>query len=258
MPRVTPVLILEILTVLATALAAWRLYANGLHRTYRIFFAYLLFRIPEGLWPIFLDLKSRAYFYFFTIALPIVWILYGLMVLELFGLILERHRGLRTVGRWLLCLALAVTVVVSVVSMLNQIAPQMPQRSVAMAIVVTGERALGFSLAVTLILMVALLNFYTVPLSRNVLVHAGVYTIYFLSGSLSMILRAVFGLKNTAQVDTGTMAVAFLCVLAWALFLTKAGEQTNAKIYRFDADHEERILRTLDTINASLLRAARK
>ena len=44
--------------------------------------------------------------------------------------------------------------------------------------------------------MMFLLSWYTVPLSRNVVVHAVIYTVFFLSSELGLMLRSVFGLEE--------------------------------------------------------------
>ncbi len=144
----------------------------------------------------FLDETSDTYFRFFVYTQPIIWFFYVAMVWELFGLVLARHKGFSTLGRWAMYLVSAVSVTVSAVSMIHKITPAMPQSSVAVGLIVAIERGLDFSLAIFLILMLFVLSWYTVPLSRNVVAHAVIYTLFFLAGGMSMILRTLFGLKN--------------------------------------------------------------
>jgi hypothetical protein len=126
------------------------------------------------------------------------------------------------------------------------------------SLVIAGERGLDFTLVISLLLMLALLSMYAVPLSRNVMVHAGIYTAYFLAGSLGMILRTTFGLKNVVELDTALMSVSCGCVLAWLFLLSPQGEETKVRQPWLGSDQEARILQHLDALNAALLKSAKK
>jgi energy-converting hydrogenase Eha subunit A len=153
----------------------------------------------------------------------------------------------------------AVSVAVSAISMIQKTTPQMPQRSEwAIGLIIATERGLDFSLAIFLILMLFALNWYTVPLSRNVVAHSVIYTLFFLAGGMSMILRTLFGLKNLHAVDTGAMAATCACFLAWFFLLSAKGEETPVTQRWFAPEQEERILLHLDALNANLLKVTKK
>src|SRR5262245_37376746 len=101
---------------LAAALTAMRLYKTGLHRRYRFFFWYLIFRALSSAGMAFLNLRSKAYFFAFITVEPITWVFYCLVVLELCRLMLERHKGLYTLGKLALYAGIAVSVTVSLVT----------------------------------------------------------------------------------------------------------------------------------------------
>jgi hypothetical protein len=252
------VTVLKVASALGSGLAAAKLYSTGLSSKYRIFFAYLVFRTVYMTCGWFFDAASNAYFFLVVTTQPVFWFFYVAMVWELFGLILARHKGFSTLGRWAMYLVSAVSVTVSAVSMIHKITPAMPQSSVAVGLIVAIERGLDFSLAIFLILMLFVLSWYTVPLSRNVVAHAVIYTLFFLAGGMSMILRTLFGLKNTDAVNTGGMAATCACFLAWFFLLSAKGEETPVKQPWFAPEQEERILIHLDALNASLLKVAKK
>jgi hypothetical protein len=259
MAGVALVTVLKVVSALGSGLTAIKLYSTGLFSKYRVFFAYLIFRTIYVTCGWFPDVKSNAYFYFFVATQPIFWFFYIAMVWELFGLIMARHKGFSTLSRWAMYVVSAVSVAASAISLIHKITPQMPQRSLwAIGLIVATERGLDFSLAIFLILMLFVLSWYTVPLSRNVVVHAVIYTLFFLAGGLSMILRTLFGLKNLEAVDTGVMAATCACVLAWFFLLSAKGEETPVKNPWFAPEQEERILIHLDALNASLLKVAKK
>src|SRR5512135_2604637 len=99
MLSVALVSVLKALSLLASALTAARLFNNGLYRRYRIFFAYVLFRVPNGIWPFFLDAKTNSYLLWWTITEAILWVFYVLLVLELYRLVLDKYHGIYSLGR---------------------------------------------------------------------------------------------------------------------------------------------------------------
>jgi hypothetical protein len=191
-------------------------------------------------------------------AAPVAWVLYAGIVVELYGLILKRHRGFYTLGRWSIFVVMGTSAALSCLALLPQITPEMPQASKAIGLILAGERAVDLSLALFLLLMLAFLNFYTVPLSRNVVVHAVVYTVFFLSNTLGMILRTIFGLKYAAELDTGLAALSCACAGAWLLLLSSKGEEPRTRSPWFGPEQEERILWQLDAMNATLMKAGRR
>jgi hypothetical protein len=242
----------------ACGLLALRLYTAGLARKYKIFFAFIIFHalcVPLSL---VLNQESDAYFWFWVCTQPIALILYIWVVTELIELVLARHRGFFTAGRWAMYAGVTVSVIVSLATLLPKMTPEAPQGTKVLWYCFAAERAVDFSLAIFLVLMVALLNFYAVPLSRNVLVHAVVFTMFFISSSLWTILRNVFGLRYQDSVNTALTAITFACVLAWLFFLSPQGEEAHVKAPWYGPEQEERILSQLDSINAALLKIAQK
>jgi hypothetical protein len=258
MPAASPLLVAQAASALASALVAWKLYSTGLYKKYPVLFTYMLFRVANlaGFAP--LNVRSHLYFKAFVVVQPFVWFFYVAVVVELIRLVLSRYRGLHTAAKWALGGAMLISVAISGAVMAAHITPEMPQSSVALGVIIAVDRSLAFSLALALLALLGLLNFSAVPLSRNVLVHAVVYTLYFLCVSFSTYLRAIFGLKSIAFIDAGSMAAASLCVMAWFLFLTRKGEETPRRIKRITPDQEQEMLRSLELINANLLRIARK
>jgi hypothetical protein len=109
-----------------------------------------------------------------------------------------------------------------------------------------------------LLLMLLLLSRYPVALSRNVVLHASLYTAFFLSNTLNLMLAAIYGRSAFFAVDTASMGVSTLCVLAWFFFLTPKGEEVRVNIPHFTPENEQRILYHLDALNATLLKVAHK
>jgi hypothetical protein len=250
--------------LLGSLLTAAKLYWSGLYRRYRVFFAYFLFRVPNALVPLLVKHDSPVYFYVWILTEPLIWMFYIWVVLELCGLVLERHGGLYTLGKWAMSLGMTVSVTISVLSVLAKFKAATPQQSVVTLntsliwYFYAADRGVTFCLAIFLLLMLLLLSRYPVRLSRNVVLHTTLYTIYFLSSTLGMMLATIFGPHRFDTIGTGLMAVSALCIVAWFVFLNPKGEEVRVNIPHFTPENEHRILFHLDSLNSTLLKAARQ
>jgi hypothetical protein len=258
MPGHALVSFFQVAAVVGSGLTAAKLLFTGLHRRYRVFFWYFCFRVANGIWPFFFDLKSNAYAYLWALTDLVSLLFYVLVVMELCRLVLERHPGLYSLSRWAMGFGIVASLTLSFLSLLPKITPAMTQSSRKLGYFYAGDRGVTFCLAVFLLLMLFLLSRYPVPLSRNVILHFAIYTIFFLSNTLSLIFSSVFGLKLYRAVDIGLMGVSTACALAWAFLLNPKGEEVRLTIPHLGAEHEERLLYQLDSLNKTLLKASRK
>src|ERR1035441_4203207 len=103
----------RVISILGSALTAFKLYQTGLHSRYRFFFAYMVFRVPCMSWGLFLKTSDDNYYWLFTRSEPVIMLFYVLIVLELYRLVLERYKGLYTLGRWAMGAAMAIALFVS-------------------------------------------------------------------------------------------------------------------------------------------------
>ena len=258
MPGSALVLSFEAVSAIGSGLVALKLFLTGLHRRYRILFAYLICRVPYIGCSLFLDVNSSFYQKFFIVTEILFWPLYVLLVLELYGLVLEQYKGVYTLGRWAMYLATVVSVTISVLSLLPRITPAMPQQSRIIGYVYATERGIDFSLALFILLILFLLSRFPVPLSRNVAVHAVVYSIFFLSNTLGLLLHSVFGLQLENEVNMFLMGTSSACVVAWFFLLNTKGEEVRVSTLRFGRADQERILLQLNALNDTLLKTAHK
>ncbi len=263
MPGVAIESVLRWVALAGTALLALNLFRLGLSRRYPAFFAFTLYHAVGYTALPLIDIKSSLYAYVWVGLTVVDWVFYAFIVLELCRLVLEKYQGLYSLGKWMMYAGLVVSVAVSALSMLagfNAATPQKARtagRSLLVYLYAT-DRGVTFCLAIFLLLMLFLLSRYPVPLNRNVLIHATLYTIYFLANSLNEILRTVFGISVFTALDTGLTAIAAACVFAWLLLLNQKGEEVRASFAHFKPETEDRILFHLDTLNSTLLKVGRK
>ena len=258
MPGSALVLSLEAVSAIGSGLVALKLFLSGLHRRYRILFAYLICRVPYIGCSLFLDVNSSFYQKFFIVTELLFWPFYILLVLELYRLVLEQYKGVYTLGRWAMYSATAVSVTISLLSLLPRITPAMPQRSRIIGYIYATERGIDFSLAIFILLILFLLSRFPVPLSRNVAVHAVVYSIFFLSNTLGLLLHSAFGLQLKNEVNMFLMGTSSACVVAWLVLLNAKGEEVRVTTLRFGRADQERILLQLNALNDTLLKASHK
>ncbi len=257
MPEVALVPFLQGLSAVGFAVTAARLYSAGLARRYRALFLYSVFNVPVFGSGAFLRTDSPAFFYLYLIAEPMGWVLSAWLVIELYGLVLERHQGLFTVGRRAMYAILGAAILVSMLTLLPHITPEMPQASRMIGYYTAVARGLNCALAVFLLLMLVFLSLFAVSPNRNVLIHSVVYTGFFLSNTLGNILHTVFGLKYAVTLNAVLVASSCACTFAWCILLTRRGEAVRVVQPWFGPDQEERILGHLDALNATLLKSAK-
>lgn len=248
----------SILLLIGSALMAAKLYGSGLWRKYPVFFAYFVLRVPNSVWPLVVNDESQVYFWLWLVTSPVFVVFYVLLVAELYRLILDRYRGLETMGRWAVYASTAVAVLISVLALLPHFTPAMPQRSRHLGYEYALERGIDFSLVMFILLLLLFLSRFPIPLSRNVLVHAAIFSLYFLTAALGLLLHALWGINLSAELSLFLSCMSLVCVTAWLLLLNPAGESVQARLPVFGSGDEERILRNLDAVNAALLRVSRK
>lgn len=243
-------------TIVANATAALRLYQLDLYRVYRFFFAYLVLTTARSLVLLPFNVRENTYGLIYLATLPILWLFYILVVLELYSLVLQNYSGIYSLGRWTLYGALFFSVTVSVLTLIPSWGNE---TSRLLFWCTTVERGVDFSLVIFLLLILIFLSRYPVALNRNIIVHCIVYTVFFLGMSMTILVRNVVGHELMRQLNHVLQVISAACYLVWIFFLTRAGESRITMLrHNWSPDDEQRLIEQLNNINATLLRAARK
>jgi hypothetical protein len=247
---------IEVVAGVFAALTAVRMRRSGLHRRYRFLFAYLLFQVPYSIPPATMSLGSRGYFWFWLISEPINWMFEILVVRELCGLVLERYRGLCSLGRWSMYGGVALSAAISLATLLPRIPSAVTRRSMLLSYYFGGDRGVNLALAIFLLLMMFLASRYPVPLNRNVVLNAVMFTVLFFGNTLASLLRTIFDLRVAVVMDVGLTASTALSLIVWFFAFTPGGETNRLELAHFRPEDEARILQRLDRINRLMLRLA--
>jgi hypothetical protein len=258
----------QVVNIVGSALAVLKLFTTGLYRRYRIFFVYFVFRIPYMTASLILahtkglrggaGTGSWAYFYVFFYSEPLLILLYVLVVVELYRLVLERYKGLYTIGRWAMYGAVVISTIVSILTALPKIGASLPEPSRRLMYELATDRGVELALVIFILLIVAFLTRYHVALSRNVVVHTAIYSVFFLSGAMALLFRTLFGFHATSSFNMVSAAISAGCALAWWRLLSSDGEEAKGNGSRMRPGSEERVLQQLDMLNATLLKASKK
>ncbi len=261
MPSADLAKILQLVSLLAAAILVVRLLVTGLWRHYPIFFWYFVFRIPNSVWPLVIENPgpTNLYEHVYIATEPITWIFHVLVVVELYRLVLQRYRGIYSLLRWAMYGSVAVGVTISVLTLLPKIKPHASLDSRLLGIFFATQRGIDFALAVFLILILFFLSQFPVQLNRNILLHASLYTVFFLGNALTTFLR-IFAVSGSALQTVNALmeALSAICIFAWVFFLSPKGEEVLASFPTLSPRHEEHALRQLESLNATLLKVSGK
>jgi len=249
--------ILDLLIPVGTAILSVRLFAAGLHRRYRVFFFFLIFETLHLGVLAALAVTSDAYQKVWVLTEPIEWLFFVLVVLEIYSLVLEDYRGLSTVGRWALITAVLLALLASGLSL---VAPSRYNRQgLLMTYYFVAERAVYFSLLVFLISILVFLMQYPVALSRNIIVHSMVFSVYFLGNTVIYLLLSMRGYDSIPAVTYALSAITLAAVGAWLVLMNPAGEIRKVSLRpHWMPGKEEELVSQLNHLNAALFRATRR
>src|ERR1035437_255838 len=121
--------VLKAVLLLGCVLMALKLYRTGLYRRFPIFFAFFIFRIPNSIWPLFLEVSSPRYQQVWVLTEPFEFGFYVLMEEDLNKLVHRESKGLFVWGRRALYDSLSISLTFPAISRMPGITLSVPQRS---------------------------------------------------------------------------------------------------------------------------------
>jgi hypothetical protein len=235
-----------------------RLSVSRLHRLYTWFAVLICLELARGVAVLPVDPRKDLFAWYFLLTEPLKWFLFILVVLELYSLALKEHQGIATFSRWIMTASVLAAVAISALTLSADLSR--PARRFPILIYYSViERGLMFSLVLFLLLITAFLVWSPIAVRRNVVVHAGILSFFFLSSAMALFIRNVAGYELTRTISTVLFFVHNSCYLLWIAFLNKRGEEKVVVVRRsWDTDDEVRLTQQLDAINTFLLKTARK
>jgi len=249
---------LWLLNIALGAFLAARFFWLKLALNYRFFVLYLLFITVRSSVTWAFEPGSAIFQNIWRNTQPIVWILYVLIVLEICSLIFKEYRGIQLLGRWAIWGSLIVAVVLSSFSLMPTWRNLRTDALLFQRYLMI-ERGIDFALVILLLLILGFLLSLPIPLSKNVVIHCILYSAFFMSNTMGILLVNVTGTYISQLVSLSLQSVSALCLLAWLVFLTREGEVKKMVLRRqLTSSDEEQLLGQLANINATLMRASKK
>ncbi|MBK9170243.1 MAG: hypothetical protein IPM24_22670 [Bryobacterales bacterium] len=243
-----------LLSILVRSAVVGKLASQGLHRQYPWFYCYWILTVLRSASLFGFSSNSPHYYSIWLWSEPVLWVFSVLVIVELYRVVLAEFAGIYSLARWFFVAAVAVSVGVSLMSLASTWgAPTAPHHVFFLV-----KRGLSSSMALFLLLLLALLVWMPVPLRRNVVYHCSLYSVYFTSTSLALLYRSVTGSSVSNTVSWILLCIDALCQVGWFFLLSRAGEEIPEQSkHRHLSRHEEALLGQLRNINGVLLRAGK-
>lgn len=237
---------------IAAVVLLMRLWHEELLSRYRFVALSLLCNVAEvGIRPI--SRLSSVYFYVFTADEAIVSLVLIGLVIELFSLVVRDYPGIARSGRSFISLAFGVAILGSLLFTLFY--PQTgPGHAVTLEHYFLVFRVVAFALMAFLMLLMAFVLWFPIPVSRNVLWLASGYSCYLTCRALTRFGANLFGPDKYILLSTIAMGVLVVCLGFWTIFLTRRGDNVDVVVGQ-GRKHggTEIFVRQLEAINATLL-----
>jgi hypothetical protein len=249
---------LTVLSALATAALAFRMAREKLHRIYPFFYTWLIAEVIRA--AVLLPMRPRRSLYAWTYVFtePVIWLLYFLIVWELYSLVLRSHPGIATAGKRTMLVTMTVALVLVAVSLQSDLSNPGQPFPILLFIHV-GGRAVVSTLGVFLLLVTLVLLKFPIRLSRNAVYYCVGYAVFFCVKAAVLLWRNILGPESAQYTSIVNLAVANACIFFWLLKLSGAGEnRPNPLTARWSPAEAGRLLAQLKNINDTLSALPRK
>jgi len=240
------------------AFLAWKIVRDGMRKPLLWFHCWLIFEVVRSLISLPLSFESNAYAYFFCACLPLAWMLYVLMTMEVYERVLSGYRGLAIQSRRTVFAVVALCTVGGIALVVPDLLRSGDPFPILVA-VLSANRWVVNSVALLLLAQVAFLLWYPAPMKRNTTVHSLILTLYFLGESAGDLARNQLG-PNVARLSSlAVVALGAIWTLGWVIFLKPSGERDTVAVRSGPPpEFESRVLKQLESLNTYLDRTVKK
>jgi hypothetical protein len=247
-----------IASLFATLLLALRLFSERLHRKYPCLTAYLLFQLAISTAAYFIPSNTNLYGWIYFVTAPLEWILYFMIVREVYAIMLANYKGIETWGKRALTFGMLAGMVLALITLKPDLEHARPAR-IYLDMLLVASRAVTTTVVFFLLLITAFVLWFPVSAVRNAIYYGIGYATYFLVKTLSVFLRNFSNQEYTQWFSVANMAVASLVffLLAWKIN-NKSGEEMVNLGDGWRHGDREGLSKQLDSINDALLKAGRQ
>jgi hypothetical protein len=248
----------EFLQSAATLAAIGRLVYLDVAKRFPALVAYLvLLALTNFLYGI-LNTRSALYFWVYMGLVPLDCLLSVIAVRELFALVFDRYRGIRTMGRWAMyagtALALAISVALTKASWSGAAVGRSHSHLFYWEV---SQRSVVFTLSVVIATLVYVLSKYPLHLSRNTWVSSAFFSALFLSEAVRLLIDSLAPKLYNRYIDWSESIFIAACLGTWAALLQPETVPVAQPVI-VSTDREDELLHQLDSLNQLMGRVARR
>lgn len=200
-------------------------------------------------------LKFKGYFTVFLAGRSIRWILYFLVVLELYSQILVHHKALAKLGRSAVSTLVGIAALGTLASLFIGTNEVLRNNSPLLVITMKLHVAITGTLMLFVAIVFSILLWFPIQLSRNTIAYCVGFAVYFASKSITVLAMSARGANAVAGLNTVLLLVECGCLLFWAVRLTRTGETTSsASLRNLSPKDKEELLDKLDRFDREIMR----
>jgi len=230
---------------------------SGLARIYRWFTALLFFEPIRVSAMLLIGYGTNLYAKTYVVTQPLLWITYALVMIEAFQTAFRTQPGIATVGRRTIAMCITGSALISAASSVVDLQHRASRYPILEGYL-SLERVVSTSLFLFVLLLLVALTWLPILLTRNALIHACIFSVFFAIKTLIFLLRNAFGPDVSDALNWALQIVTVLSLCLWGVLLNMSGEQVPVKAgYRRGPADERRILAQLDALNRTLMGSAK-
>ena len=216
-----------VLTVPVYLLVAWAFYRRNLWRQYFFFWLCLLAEAATVTATLLATGNRKAVFFIYAISQPVLWILYILMVIEVFQKVFAKFPGIARFAQRVVLASMVLAFIFALTSIGGDLSGGWSGRGMVFRYSVI-LRTITSALSVYIILLAAFLLWMPVPLPANTIRHSFLFFFYF------FVATAVYYILNTSApgfVDIANLVISGLTLATlggWYFLVQPEGETVPA------------------------------
>lgn len=245
-------------SLVLTVALFWKIWRERLHLKYRFLALYLLWNAIGGLILLAVPRSRATYFYVYTGARFVQWILDVLVTLDVVAAITKRYQGISTAARVgvTVCLSLATgaALLTSFIDLSSK-----PVKFPILQILQLVDRTISFSVLAFFLLILAFLLWFPIRLSRNTVAYAAGFIVVFAARFSTALLSNLLGESRTYLLSACQLGIFSAVLIFWMFRITRKNELDETIVgHRWNLKEERRLIGQLETANDTLLRGSSK
>ena len=228
-----------------------KLWRANLATKYKAFTTFVIFELVRSSVAALIPRKTNTYAEFFLLTEPIVWLLFALVTLEVYQSVFRTLPGISRFTRYVIVSATGVAIAISTISLMLHVDTGSPFRTLELYF--TLERAIFLSLLTFVLMLVAFLSWYPVPVHTNAVVYSGVFALFFGVKTAVFLVRTVAGPHFSEAASLVNIIASLTSCLLWTVLLSSAGEARRTRsARRMSEERAEELVAQLKSIDAAL------